>query len=282
MGATERLAFDPPWVSTLRAYIQPYWDGLVWGGWATTAATGKLTLCEMRGWMLQMYPLIHTFPKFLAQNLTQVEDDYSREFFINNIRVERGHANHWVEMATGFGVAKADLVSLTEGTRRVFRDVQSLTDWLWYINTQGSFPEAVAATSFAIEGAIGDMSRRVIHGFKFYEGQPGVRLDAKAYRWIKEHAHYDDQHAKIALDIVTRYATTDKMQTRVMFAVKRSLQLLEQALVTSTYAYSLKSTGSLTTRSELRHQERRGHAANISFPDRRFRDRRGATVMVAA
>lgn len=285
MGASDRKGFEPPWVGTLRAYIQPYWDGLVWGGWATDASTGRLSLGEMQGWLKQMYPVIHTFPKFLAQNLTQVEDEYSREFFINNIRVERAHARHWVDMATGFGVPEAELVELVEGARPVFRDVQSLTDWLWYINTQGSFPEAVAATSFAIEGAIGDLSRRVIHGFKFYEGQGNVRLDNKTYRWMKEHAHYDDMHSDVALQIVTQYATTDKLQTRVMFAVKRSLQLLEQALITSTYAYSA-GAARLSTQTaypaDKRRHDRRSCASDIGFPERRFRDRRGAAVMIAA
>lgn len=283
MGASERIGFEPPWVGTLRAYIQPYWDGLVWGSWATDTSTGRLSLGEMQGWMLQLYPFIHTFPKFLAQNLTKVEDDYSREFFINNIRVERAHAAHWISMATGFGVPERELMALVEGARPVFRDVQSLTDWLWYINAQGSLPEAVAATSFAIEGVVGDLSRRVIHGFKFYEGQPNVRLDAKTYRWMKEHAHYDDQHSQIALRIVTQYATTDKLQTRVMFAVKRSLQLLEQALITSTYAYSArtqKAPAHSAYPSEKRRQERRSASMAIGFPERRFRERRGA-LMVA-
>jgi pyrroloquinoline quinone (PQQ) biosynthesis protein C len=106
MGATERLVFEPTWLDTMKAYVHPYWDGLVGGELVSRAATGRLSLEEMRGWMLQMYPVIHAFPKFLAEALIKVEDDYSRTFFIDNIRVERAHATHWVQMAEGFGVPR--------------------------------------------------------------------------------------------------------------------------------------------------------------------------------
>jgi len=67
-----------------------------------------------------------------------VEDDESRSFLIDNIRVEKAHAEHWIWMGKGFGLDKEDMLALAEGNRPVLRDVQSLTDWLWYINTKGT------------------------------------------------------------------------------------------------------------------------------------------------
>lgn len=276
MGATERLVFEPTWIDTMKAYVRPYWDGLVRGELVTKAATGRLSLEEMQGWMLQMYPVIHAFPKFLAEALIKVEDDYSRTFFIDNIRVERAHANHWVAMCEGFGLQRSALMELAEGDKPVLRDVQSLTDWLWYINCKGSLPEAVAATSFAIEGAIGDISRRVVEGFQFYDGANDVALSSRTYKWFREHAHYDDQHPKIALQIVERYALTPRARTRAMFAAKRSLQLLEQALLAATYAYTPTQSESTHGEGEQRRNERRGQVLTIDFPERRFRERRGA------
>ena len=147
------------------------------------------------------------FPKFLAEALIKVEDDYSREFFINNIRVEKAHAEHWLWMGEGFGLRREDMLDLADGSKPLLRDVQSLTDWLWYINTKGALAEAVAATSFAIEGITGDIARKVTSGFEYYKDEPGVDLGPKTYRWMREHAHYDDEHPKIALQIVKRYAT---------------------------------------------------------------------------
>src|SRR5262249_57404308 len=98
----------------------------------------------------------------------------------------------------------------------------------------------------------------------------------KTYRWMKEHAHYDDQHPKTALEIVERYATTERVQTRVMFAAKRSLELLDHALITSYRAFSTASASSGTL--ERSSNDRRKTHASIAFPDRRFGERRGSRI----
>jgi pyrroloquinoline quinone (PQQ) biosynthesis protein C len=282
MGASELLAVRLPWVDSLHAYVKPYWDHLLDGPWGEGVATGKLTLSEMQGWMLQIYPFIHAFPKFLAEALIKVEDDYSRSFFINNIRVEKGHAEHWLWMGEGFGVQREAMLELADGTKPLLRDVQSLTDWLWHVNTKGSLAEAVAATSFAIEGIAGDIARKVTDGFKYYKDEPGVDLSSKTYRWMREHAHYDDEHPKIALEIVQRYATTERMQTRVMLAAKRSIQMLDHALVTSYQAFSDASAPSERVERDLRAGDRRKAQVVLAFPDRRFRERRGLQARIAA
>lgn len=282
MGASEPSAVRLAWVDSLHAYVKPYWDHLLDGPWAEGVATGKLTLPEMQGWMLQIYPFIHAFPKFLAEALIKVEDDYSRSFFINNIRVEKGHAEHWLWMGEGFGVRREAMLELADGTKPLLRDVQSLTDWLWHVNTKGSLAEAVAATSFAIEGIAGDIARKVTDGFKYYKDEPGVDLSSKTYRWMREHAHYDDEHPKIALEIVQRYATTERMQTRVMLAAKRSIQMLDHALVTSYQAFSEASIPGEHVERDLRASDRRKSQVVLAFPDRRFRERRGLQARIAA
>ena len=224
---------------------------------------------------MQVYPFIHSFPKFLAEALIKVEDDYSRSFLIDNIRVEKAHAEHWLWMGMGFGLKREDMLSLAEGNRPVLRDVQSLTDWLWYINTKGSLAEAVAATSFAIEGVTGDAARKIAAGFEGYRGRPGIDMGPKTYKWMREHVHYDDEHPKIALEIVKNYATTERMQTKVMLAAKRSLQLLSQALNTAYSAYSVAESGETQVACNQRENDRRNAQKMVAFPDRRFSDRRG-------
>ena len=275
MGVREPVAVRSDWTESLRGYIKPYWDHLLDGPWAEGVAHGRLSVREMQGWMLQMYPFIHAFPKFLAEALIKVEDDFSRSFYINNIRVEKGHAEHWLWMGTGFGVARAEMLKLADAEQPLLRDVQSLNDWLWYINTKGSLAEAVAATSFAIEGIAGDIARKVTDGFAYYKDEPGVDLSPKTYRWMREHAHYDDEHPKIALQIVERYATTERLQKRVMFAARRSLQLLDHALVTAYSAYSEPTMSVVPAVGGLRKLDRRKANTVTDFPDRRFRERRG-------
>jgi pyrroloquinoline quinone (PQQ) biosynthesis protein C len=266
------------WVESLNGYVKPYWDELLQGPWCEGVANTRLTLPEMRGWILQVYPFIHAFPKFLAEGLIKVEDDYSRSFLIDNIRVEKAHAEHWIWMGLGFGLTRQEMLDAADGSKPVLRDVQSLTDWIWYINTKGSMAEAIAATSFAIEGIAGDIARKVVNGFEAYRDMPGVQMGPKTYKWFREHAHYDDEHPKIAMEIVKRYATTERMQTKVMLAAKRSIQLLDNALRTGYQAYSV-SDEKVVPASELRagdkRAERRKGQLALAFPERRFSDRRG-------
>lgn len=266
---------SPQWVESLNGYLKPYWAELTNSDWAKAVGSGTMSVPEMQGWILQIYPFIHAFPKFLAEALIKVEDDYSRSFLIDNIRVEKAHAEHWIWMGMGFGLKREDMLDIAEGNKPVLRDVQSLTDWLWYINTKGSLAEAVAATSFAIEGITGDLARQVVEGFESYRGKPGVDMNPRTYKWMKEHALYDDEHPKIAMEIVKRYATTEKMQMRVMMASKRSIQLLNQALHTAYKAYTPAEASDTDAASNKRANERRAQQKTMGFPERRFADRRG-------
>jgi pyrroloquinoline quinone (PQQ) biosynthesis protein C len=278
MSSVHYLSPHPVWIDSLHGYIQPYWNEITGGDWARKVASSEMTIPEMQGWIMQIYPFIHAFPKFLAEGLIKVEDDYSRSFLIDNIRVEKAHAEHWLWMGMGFGLKKEDMLTLAEGNRPVLRDVQSLTDWLWYINTKGSLAEAVAATSFAIEGVTGDAARKIAAGFEAYRGRPGVDMGPKTYKWMREHVQYDDEHPKIALEIVKIYATTSRMQTKVMLAAKRSLQLLSQALNTAYRAYSVTEEDGRSVARNMREDNRRKGQKVVAFPDRRFSDRRGRQI----
>ena len=236
----------------------------------------------MRGWCLQLYPFIHAFPKFLAEALIKVEDEYSRSFLIDNIRVEKTHAEHWLWMGEGLGIPRSEMMGLAQGERPLLRDVQSLTDWIWYINAKGSLAEAVAATSFAIEGATGDLSRTLLKGFEAYGSREGVNMNPRTTKWFRNHAKYDDDHPRIALEIVARYARTERDRMKVMNAARRSLQLLNLALLTSSRAYSTGAAHGISTGPERRATDRRQVQEPIGFPDRRVMDRRGTAVSRAA
>lgn len=270
---------DASWIETFKRFIQPDWHDLVAGEWATKVATGAWSTNAMRGWFLQLYPFIHSFPKFLAEALIKAEDEYSRSFLIDNIRVEKAHAEHWIWMGEGFGIPRGEMIALAEGDRPLLRDVQSLTDWMWYINAKGSLAEAVAATSFAVEGATGDLTRTLLKGFEAYGSREGVTMNPRTTKWLRNHAKYDDDHPRIALEVVARYARTERDQMKVMTAARRSLQLLNLALSTSSRAYSAADTASAASFiRDRRSEDRRQAQANIAFPDRRIVDRRGVAV----
>ena len=241
-SSVHKISSHPRWVATMYEFVAPHWDALVNGPWAESIASTRLSVQEMQGWILQIYPFIYDFPKFLAEALIKVEDDFSRTFLIENIRIEKAHAEHWLWMGEGFGLDRQQMLDLAEGGTPPLRDVQSLTDWVWRVNTKGSLAEAVAATSFAIEGVTGAIARKVCAGFESYRDRPGVDMNPRTYKWIREHSHYDDEHPKFALEIVKHYAITPRMQRQVMYAAKRSLELLHLALVTSTQTSPTKAT----------------------------------------
>lgn len=269
---------DNHWIETLKNYLRPDWDDLVAGEFATNVIDGTWSTDAMRGWILQLYPFIHAFPKFLAEALIKVEDEYSRSFLIDNIRVEKAHAEHWLWMGEGFGIHRSEMMALAEGERALLRDVQSLSDWIWYINTKGSLAEAVAATSFAIEGATGDLSRALLRGFESYGTRDGVTMSPRTSRWFRNHAKYDDEHPRIALEIVARYAYTDRARMKVMTAARRSLQLLNLALLTSSRVYSREFVSVAIKEIVPRAGERRRSQQPIAFPDRRIVDRRAGVI----
>jgi pyrroloquinoline quinone (PQQ) biosynthesis protein C len=273
---------DMKWIETLKNFVQPDWHNVVAGEWATNLNHGTWSTNAMRGWCLQLYPFIHAFPKFLAEALIKVEDEYSRSFLIDNIRVEKTHAEHWLWMGEGLGIPRSEMMALAEGERPLLRDVQSLTDWIWYINAKGSLAEAVAATSFAIEGATGDLSRTLLKGFEAYGSREGVNMNPRTTKWFRNHAKYDDDHPRIALEIVARYARTERERMKVMNAARRSLQLLNLALLTSSRAYSTGAAQEISTGHERRVTDRRQVQEPIAFPDRRVIDRRGTAVSRAA
>ena len=269
---------EAKWIETFKCFIQPDWHDVVAGEWATKVDTGAWSTNAMRGAFLQLYPFIHAFPKFLAEALIKVEDEYSRSFLIDNIRVEKAHAEHWMWMGEGFGIPRHEMIALAEGDRPLLRDVQSLTDWIWYINAKGSLAEAVAATSFAIEGATGDLARALLKGFEAYGSREGVNMNPRTTKWFRNHAKYDDEHPRIALEIVARNANTERARMKVMTAARRSLQLLNLALLTSSRAYSADTASTVSFIRERRSEDRRQAQANIEFPDRRIVDRRGTPV----
>src|SRR5712692_11833794 len=97
-SAVHKISSHPRWVATMYEFVAPHWDNLVNGQWAESIASTRLSVEEMQGWILQIYPFIYDFPKFLAEALIKVEDDFSRTFLIENIRIEKAHAEHWLWM----------------------------------------------------------------------------------------------------------------------------------------------------------------------------------------
>ena len=223
-GSCHMPSSDPPWVEELKRQTRPYWDAVLECRLIQEASTGTLSLERMRGWIVQMYPFIETFPKWIALTIAKVPDLNSRGFMIDNLRVEKRHAMQWVQMAEGFGLNKSALQSVEP-----FPEVDALTHWLWSVNAQGSLPEAVGATNYAVEGVTQGIAKLTLQGFPHYAAMPEIHLDRKAYAWMQNHARYDELHPIQALQVMKLYTTKD-LEEKVIFASRRSLEYLLMAL----------------------------------------------------
>ncbi len=218
---------DPDWILDLKRYIEPYSNAVLQSRLIQEASAGTLSLKQMRAWIIQLYPFIETFPKWIALNISKTRDSFSRGVMIDNVRVEKRHAEQWVYIAQGFGIDPEELYTVEP-----LPQVDALTHWLWSINTQGTLAEAVGATNYAIEGVTQGIARLTIRGFPLYDRLDGVHLDEKAYWWMEAHALYDDVHPIQALEIMKLYATTKDLEGKVKFATRRSLEYLLMALET--------------------------------------------------
>ncbi len=224
---------DPEWVLEMNRYLDPYRQAIWQSRLVQETSLGQLSLKQVRGWSVQFYPFIEYFPQFMANYLAKATDPGSRAFLIDNLRVEKRHADQWIDMANGFGVPTEELFSTP-----IVPEVEALTHWMWSITGRGSFVEAVAATNFAIEGVTQGIATIMVKGFDKYHGQRNVHLEKKAYYWMQAHSAYDDLHPIQALEIIKRHATTPESQQKVKHAAQRSLEYLYKALNACYWAYA--------------------------------------------
>src|SRR6185437_7015253 len=80
----KKLTPHPSWVLDLRRQIEPTWNAILNCRLIREASAGTLSLPQMRGWLLQLYPFIETFPKWIALSIPKTQDPMSRNYLIDN------------------------------------------------------------------------------------------------------------------------------------------------------------------------------------------------------
>jgi pyrroloquinoline quinone (PQQ) biosynthesis protein C len=169
----------------------------------------KLSTSATRMFMISGWPVIEQFPQFMAMSLTKIRygrsvgQDMARRYLIRNIRVEQNHADHWVEWSKAVGVSLQDLIESD-----VPLSTHALSHWCGHVCDRDSLPAAMAATNYAIEGVTGEWST-VICSKNDYEMSFDPQVRAKAMKWLKLHAHYDDTHPWEALEIICTIMGSD-------------------------------------------------------------------------
>jgi pyrroloquinoline quinone (PQQ) biosynthesis protein C len=222
----------PEWVEELLTFLGPYTRQITEHPYFESMARGTLGIEQFRRGLVYFYPLIESFPKYMALNLAKVPagsaqwNNRARHWLISNIHQERVHTSWWKQWAKGFGVAS----ELLDDEIHPPPSMDAINSYLWRICTHGSLAEGMSATNFAVEGPTGQWTKSVKEGLAKYRGVPGIEINDKTVAWVAEHADYDDMHPHEALEIIKAYATTAEEQLRVKQAAKRAMEYYRMAL----------------------------------------------------
>ena len=160
----------------------------------------------MRTYLIGGWPVVEQFSLYMGRNLGKTRygrhpgEDMARRWLIRNIRVELNHADYWVYWARAHGVSLEEL-----NAQDIPAEFQALNDWCWHTCATDSLAVAMAATNYAIEGAVGEWAAAVCSKNIYEESFP-LEGRKRTMKWLKMHAQYDDEHPWEALEIICTLA----------------------------------------------------------------------------
>ncbi len=169
----------------------------------------------MRMFLVGGWPVVEQFSLYMGHNLGKTRygrhpgEDMARRWLIRNIRVELNHADYWVNWARAHGVSLEDL-----NAQDLPAEFQALNDWCWHSCSKDSLAVAMAATNYAIEGAVGEWAA-IVCSTDIYEESFAVDERKRAMKWLKMHAQYDDEHPWEALEIVCTLVGMNPSQVQI-------------------------------------------------------------------
>ncbi|HEY9029154.1 MAG TPA: iron-containing redox enzyme family protein [Burkholderiaceae bacterium] len=200
---------------------------------------GELAPGQVITFLASVWPVIEQFPQYMALNLLKVQlgrargHSEARRYLIRNIRVEQNHADHWIEWARASGLSTDDLLQA-----EVTVEANALSHWCWHTCERDSLAAGMAATNYAIEGVTGDWSALVC-STDTYENSFPANVRAKAMKWLKLHAKYDDTHPWEALEIIC--TLLGRQPTRRYYELVRSRVLTSYRYMRLTLDQCLES-----------------------------------------
>src|SRR5438045_9209330 len=95
----------PPWVAELDTTLEPSRQAILDTPVIIDASENQLVDGQIQNFLVSFYPIIRDFPQWL-QMLLDRSPPMRREFFTDNIRVDRRHDAMRRAVGDGFSVAK--------------------------------------------------------------------------------------------------------------------------------------------------------------------------------
>ncbi|MDX1804411.1 MAG: iron-containing redox enzyme family protein [Alcanivorax sp.] len=221
-----------------QAWAQQFWDDLiplknqvVKHPLFVEMGEGSLSLARFRCALLNFYPLVENFPKYMALNLAKTRPgraaghEESKKWLIENIKIEQRHAYWYQDWAMGFDISLTDLEQVIPPA-----PMDAVNNYLWSVGQQGSLEEGVAATNLAIEWATGEWSQNAVKGMQAYQEKGIATINRHSMAWLRAHASYDDAHPYEAMELIKRLAVSEQQQTQAFRAARRGLDYYIMAL----------------------------------------------------
>jgi pyrroloquinoline quinone (PQQ) biosynthesis protein C len=226
-------------ITSHTGWSQQFWDDLVpvkdrisQHPFFVEMAKGRLSLHGFRYALIHFYPLVAHFPSYMGLGLSKATDfsqpgvTETRNWLIQNIKVEERHLNWYQDWAIGFGITIEEL-----NTVRPPAAMNAVNRYLWDINHRGNLAESLAATNLAIEWATGDWTIQVYKGMEHYAKFAEVDISKRSLAWLRAHAHYDDLHPYEAMELIKRLCDQNpEWQEKAFFAAKEGLEYYALAL----------------------------------------------------
>lgn len=227
-----RITSHPPWAADLLESVSPYEDRIVNSKIFNDMTEGVLSISRFRAGLVNFYPLIENFPKYMALNLAKVPpgdavwNKKTRFWLISNLNQERVHTGWWKQWACGFGVS----TNVFDTEISPPAEIDAINNYLWRVCGLGTLAEGISATHFAVEGVTGRWTKKVRAGLKKYSRVEGVKLTERTLEWVEAHATYDDKHPQQALEILKAIAYTETDRVKIKQAAIRALEYYSLAL----------------------------------------------------
>ena len=260
-GALRDLRSYPLWLQSVVARTEQQKKRVVEHELFTLMRDARLPRAAMRKFLAGAWPTIEQFPQVMAMNLRKLMvgnspgEDLARQYLIRNIRVEQNHADHWVEWAIASGVSREDLLD-----GNVPLETHALSHWCWHTCERDALAAAMAATNYSIEGVTGDWSGLVCSQ-DTYENTFEADVRAKAMKWLKLHAKYDDTHPWEALEIICAIMGTNPSTRGAALIRSHVLKSYEYMRLTLDYCISTRQQAG----------NRPGAALSLVYPQEKMR-----------
>src|SRR2546428_2596407 len=149
----------PAWVADLDAALEPTQEAILQTPVIEDAAENRLVTAKIQNFLVAFYPIIRDFPQWLQVLLDRSPED-GREFFEDNIRVERRHGAMWRAMGDGFKVPRERF----ERPEPAVPQVRAFHAYLPNIRPAAPFGAAGPGPNSALPGIAREISRYTRRG----------------------------------------------------------------------------------------------------------------------